>query len=219
MPENAIAATPLIDVRDLGFARNETPVFGPLSFAVEPGEALLVQGGNGAGKTTLLRVLAGLLDGALGEVRIAGGRADPASRAAYVAYLGHLPGLKTDLTSLENLRYLCGLHGLRMGQSVLHALAAVGLAGFEDAPVRTLSAGQRKRLSLARVWLSPAPLWLLDEPYANLDLPGIDLVNRMVTAHLDGGGGALVTTHGAYAAPPVRTRLLALDGVRKGACA
>ena len=89
-------------------------------------------------------------------------------------------------------------------------MTIVGLAGYQDAPVRTLSAGQKKRLGLARQWLSPAPLWLLDEPYANLDLDGITLVNKMVQAHLHAGGAALITTHGAYAAPPVRTRLLAL---------
>jgi heme exporter protein A len=90
-------------------------------------------------------------------------------------------------------------------------MAIVGLAGYEDAPARQLSAGQRKRLSLARMWLSPAPLWLLDEPYANLDLEGLELVNRMVQAHLRAGGAAVLTTHGAYAAPPVRTRLLQLE--------
>ena len=84
------------------------------------------------------------------------------------------------------------------------------MAGYEDAPARQLSAGQKKRVSLARMWLSPAPLWLLDEPYANLDLEGITLVNRMISAHLRDGGAALVTTHGAYAAPPVRTRMLEL---------
>ena len=91
------------------------------------------------------------------------------------------------------------------------ALAIVGLAGYHDTLARQLSAGQKKRLSLARLWLSPARLWLLDEPYANLDLDGIDLVNRMVQAHLRDGGAALVTTHGAYAAPPVRTKELVLE--------
>ena len=87
----------------------------------------------------------------------------------------------------------------------------VGMAGYEDALARQLSAGQKKRLSLARLWLSPSPLWLLDEPYANLDLDGITLVNRMISAHLRDGGAALVTTHGAYAAPPVQTRMLVLE--------
>ncbi|MDH5833528.1 heme ABC exporter ATP-binding protein CcmA [Luteimonas kalidii] len=210
MPDAPPAAAPLLDVRGLCFARDEMPLFGPLDFSVQPGEALLVQGGNGAGKTTLLRVLAGLLDGGNGEVRLAGVPVAAAARAGHLAYLGHLPGLKADLTARENLDYLCGLLGRRPTLDLDPALAIVGLAGFDEAPVRHLSAGQRRRLALARLWLSPAPLWLLDEPYANLDLPGIELVNRMVRAHLDAGGGALVTTHGAYAAPPVRTRLLSL---------
>ena len=202
---------PLLAARGLRFARNEQPVFGPLAFSVDAGEALLVQGDNGAGKTTLLRVLAGLLGADAGDIEIDGRPAVPALRARAIAYLGHLPALKGDLTALENLDFLCGLHGRRKGQLPDQAMALVGLAGYEDTPVRQLSAGQKKRLSLARLWLSPAPLWLLDEPYANLDLEGITLVNRMVQAHLREGGAALLTTHGAYAAPPVRTRMLTLE--------
>ncbi|MEG3182889.1 heme ABC exporter ATP-binding protein CcmA [Novilysobacter erysipheiresistens] len=202
---------PLLQARGLRFARNDEPVFGPLDFSVDAGEALLVQGDNGAGKTTLLRVLAGLLRADAGEVDIDGERARAARRSRAIAYLGHLPGLKADLSALENLNFLCGLQGRRRGQLPESAMAIVGLSGYEDALARQLSAGQKKRLSLARLWLSPAPLWLLDEPYANLDLAGIELVNRMVQAHLRGGGAALVTTHGAYAAPPVRTRLLVLQ--------
>ena len=200
---------PLLAVRALAFSRDEALVFGPLEFSVDANEALLVQGGNGAGKTTLLRVLAGLLRADAGEIEIEGAVADAASRAQHIAYLGHLPGLKADLSAFHNLNYLCGLHGRRK-QTVEAAMDIVGLAGFEDAAVRTLSAGQKKRLGLARMWLSTAPLWLLDEPYANLDLDGIHLVNQMVQAHLREGGAALITTHGAYAAPPVRTRLLEL---------
>ena len=204
---------PLLSASALSFARNEQPVFGPLDFDVHGGEALLVQGDNGVGKTTLLRVLAGLLRADAGAVCVQGRVADAGTRARTIAYLGHLAALKADLTALENLDFLCGLHGRRGTQTVAGAMAVVGLAGFEDAPARQLSAGQRKRLSLARLWLSPAPLWLLDEPYANLDLDGIALVNRMVQAHLRTGGAALVTTHGAYAAPPVRTRLLVMERV------
>jgi len=203
---------PLLAAHGLAFSRNEQRVFGPLAFEVASGEALLVQGGNGAGKTTLLRVLAGLLRADEGRVEIDGRPADATLRARAVAFLGHLPALKADLTAAENLDFLCGLHGRRRGQQPGHALELVGLAGYEDALARQLSAGQKKRLSLARLWLSPAPLWLLDEPYANLDLEGLDLVNRMVEAHLRAGGAALLTTHGAYAAPPVRTRMLELGG-------
>lgn len=206
-----VASAPLLSARGLRFARNEAPVFGPLDFSVDAGEALLVQGDNGAGKTTLLRVLAGLLHADAGRIEIDGRRAKPSLRALAIAYLGHLPALKGDLSTLENLHFLCGLHGRRRGQMPGNALGIVGLAGYEDTLARQLSAGQKKRLSLARLWLSPAPLWLLDEPYANLDLDGINLVNRMVQAHLRGGGAALLTTHGAYAAPPVRTRMLTLE--------
>ena len=179
MPESNVSANPLLAVRGLAFSRNETPVFGPLDFAVDANEALLVQGGNGAGKTTLLRVLAGLLPADAGHMQIDGQPARHELRARFVAYLGHLPGLKADLSALQNLDFLCGLHGRRKAQSAEAAMAIVGLGGYEDAPLRTLSAGQKKRLGLARLWLSPAPLWLLDEPYANLDLDGITLVNRM----------------------------------------
>jgi len=201
---------PLLAARGLCFSRNDDAVFGPLDFHVDSGEALLVQGGNGAGKTTLLRVLAGLLRPGAGTLAIDGRPASTNERARFFAYLGHQPALKGDLDTLENLHFLCGLHGRRARQMPGNALAVVGLAGYEDTLVRHLSAGQRRRLALARIWLSPAPLWLLDEPYANLDLGGITLVNRMISAHLRSGGAALVTTHGAYAAPPVRTRLLEL---------
>ena len=210
MPESTTTAPPLLAARGLRFARNEQPVFGPLDFTVDAGEALLVQGDNGAGKTTLLRVLSGLLRADSGEISIDGQPAKAALRARAIAYLGHLPALKADLSALENLNFLCGLHGRRRGQMPGNALGIVGLAGYEDTLARQLSAGQKKRLSLARLWLAPAPLWLLDEPYANLDLDGINLVNRMVQAHLRSGGAALLTTHGAYAAPPVRTRMLTL---------
>ncbi len=211
MTDPQYSAPPLLAAHALAFSRNEQSVFGPLDFQVDAGEALLVQGDNGAGKTTLLRVLAGLLQLEAGRIEIDGRPARRGERSRFMAYLGHLPALKADLSTLENLHFLCGLHGRRAKQMPGSALAIVGLGGYEDSLVRQLSAGQKKRLALARLWLSPAPLWLLDEPYANLDLDGITLVNRMISAHLRSGGAALVTTHGAYAAPPVRTRLLTLE--------
>jgi len=201
---------PLLTARGLAFSRNETRIFGPLDFDVAAGEALLVQGDNGAGKTSLLRVLAGLLRADHGHVEQPPGPEERPALGGDPAYLGHLPALKADLTAAENLEFLGGLHGTS-AMRLEEALDRVGLSGFAHVPARQLSAGQRKRLSLARLLLSPARLWLLDEPYANLDLDGIDLVNRMVQGHLGDGGAAIVTTHGAYAAPPVRTRLLLLE--------
>jgi heme exporter protein A len=200
---------PLLECRGLRFSRNEEPIFGPLDLRVAPGEALLVKGGNGAGKTTLLRVLAGLLTATAGEVHALGREVDSGHLARGCAFLGHLNGHKAELTALENLRYAASLLGADcVPDSVL---SEVGLSGHEDSLARRLSAGQNKRLALARLTLSPARLWLLDEPYANLDLDGIALVNRLLTRHVERGGAALLTTHGAYAAPPVPIRTLELS--------
>lgn len=201
---------PLLAAHGLQFHRNDELIFGPVDFHVGRGEAVLVHGENGAGKTTLLRVLAGLLRASDGRIEIDGVIADRHKVAESTALLGHLLGHKGELTAEENLRFSLGIYGQRPGLSPASALAAVGLAGFEDSPARTLSAGQRKRLALARMLSIPARLWLLDEPYANLDLPGIDLVNRLIAHHLHRGGGALVTSHGAYATGAVRTRTLVL---------
>ena len=198
----------LLDCRGLAFARNEEPVFGPLDFALHPGEALQVHGGNGRGKTTLLRVLAGLLPASAGEVHFEGRVVDRDHLARGCAFLGHQHGHKGELSTLENLEFALALQG---GEGDANqALAQVGLAGYEDTLARRMSAGQNKRLALARLSLSPAKLWLMDEPYANLDLGGIDLVNTMLAAHIAKGGAALLTTHGAYAAPPVPVRTLEL---------
>ena len=199
----------LLDVRGLCFARNEEPVFGPLDFHLAPGEALLVKGGNGAGKTTLLRVLAGLLAATEGSVQMDGRAVDQGHLARGCAFLGHLPGHKAELNCLENLHYGQAI-GVRGSGTPEQALREVGLGGFEDTLGRHMSAGQNKRLGLARLRLSSAPLWLLDEPYANLDLDGIALVNRLIGDHVGAGGAVLLTTHGAYAAPPVPIRTLEL---------
>lgn len=189
---------PLLEARRLAFSRNDEPIFGPLDFRLYAGDVVLIEGDNGAGKTTLLRVLSGLLE-ADGEILLNGEPLRLAALAHQVALLGHQPGLKTDLTPLENLRFAIGVSGLLPGVSPRLALASVGLEGYEDVPARQLSAGQKKRVALARLLLVPAALWLLDEPYANLDRGGIDLVNRLLDTHARRGGAALVTSHGAYA--------------------
>jgi heme exporter protein A len=211
------AAAPLMQVRGLCFSRNDEPVFGPLDFALAGGEALLVLGGNGAGKTTLLRVLAGLLPAGAGTVQMQGRAVDRHHLARGSAYLGHLHGHKADLGAAENLAFAAALQGAGRRANIQAALAQVGLAGHDDTPARRLSAGQNKRLALARLTLQDAPLWLLDEPYANLDLDGIALVNRLIQGHLAAGGAALLTTHGAYAAPPVPVRTLSLAPSRSPA--
>lgn len=201
-------APPLLECRGLCFSRNEERIFGPLDFRLGAGEALQVLGGNGSGKTTLLRVLAGLLAAGEGEVHFEQQLVGQGHLARGCAFLGHLPGHKGELSAVENLRFTAAMQNSRLPAET--ALADVGLAGFEDSLARRLSAGQNKRLALARLSMSQARLWLLDEPYANLDLDGIALVNKLIGRHVGGGGAVLLTTHGAYAAPPVPVRTLEL---------
>jgi heme exporter protein A len=200
----------MLDVDDLAFGFTGKRIGAGVSLHVGPGTTLAVLGGNGAGKTTLLRVLAGLLAAAEGTVEFEGRAVDRDHLARGCAFLGHLPGHKADLGALDNLRYALGIAASRPGIDPHRALREVGLAGHEDTHARRLSAGQNKRLALARLRVSAARLWLLDEPYANLDLDGIALVDRLLAAHVAEGGGALLTTHGAYAAPPVPIRTLEL---------
>jgi heme exporter protein A len=201
---------PLLQARALTYARNEEPVFGPLDFSLHRGEIVLIEGDNGSGKTTLLKVLSGLLEPTSGEVLLHGTPLTLARLSHQVALLGHLLGLKTELSTLQNLRFAIGMGGMRAGITPHLALASVGLDGYEDQPVRMLSAGQRKRVALARLLLVPAALWLLDEPYANLDRGGIELVNRVLDDHARRGGAALITSHGAYAYTSGTPRRIAL---------
>ncbi len=196
----------LIEADALCFSRNELPIFGPLAMQVHGGETLMLKGENGSGKTTLLRVLAGLLTPESGSVRIQG---LPFSRDRFVglaAYIGHRSGHKAELTVLQNLRFSAQLHGRDGAVDLQCLIDDCGLAGYENTPAGKLSAGQNKRLALARLQAQGRRLWLMDEPYANLDLAGIDWVNRVVQNHVASGGGTLISTHGAYAAPEVPVR-------------
>jgi heme exporter protein A len=207
---DASPAKPLLQARALTFHRQDEPVFGPLDFSLDAGELTLIEGDNGSGKTTLMRILTGLLRPEEGELYWRGEPLTWDRCSGEVVFLGHQLGLKTDLTPHENLRFAIGLHGHRERSDIDEALARVGLAGYEDEPVRKLSAGQKKRVALARLLLIPAALWLLDEPYANLDRTGIELVNGLLEAHIAHGGAALVTSHGAvqfHGGEPQRIRL------------
>ena len=203
-------SAPLLQAAGLTYARNSEAVFGPIDFALRPGEIVLVEGDNGSGKTTLLKVLSGLLAPSSGTITLHGEPLTLAQLSHQVALLGHLLGLKVELSTLENLHFAVGMGGIRSGITPALALASVGLDGYEEQPVRTLSAGQRKRVALARLLLVPAALWLLDEPYANLDRDGIELVNRLLDHHARRGGAALITSHGAYAYTSGTPRRLAL---------
>jgi len=202
--------TPLLQASALTYTRNAEAIFGPLDFSLHVGEVVLIEGDNGSGKTTLLKVLCGLLDPSSGQVSLHGEPLTLARLSHQVALLGHLLGLKMELSTLQNLHFAVGMGGVRSGITPRLALASVGLEGYEDQPLCTLSAGQKKRVALARLLLVPAALWLLDEPYANLDRGGIELVNRLLDNHARRGGAALITSHGAYAYTSGTPRRIAL---------
>ena len=177
--------------------RGDRHVLKAVSLRLGPGELLHVWGPNGAGKSTLLRVICGLLRPEQGVVSWAGVSIadDPAAYHAALAYASHEPALKADLTALENLRFAVGLKRRVADAELQAALAEAGVAACADLPARVLSAGQRRRVALARVLAVQAALWLLDEPYTNLDASGAELLTRLLERHLDGGGSALIVAH------------------------
>ncbi len=179
----------MLEVEGLATIRGERLVFAGLSFALPAGGALLLTGPNGAGKSTLLRLLAGLGRVEAGRVRWQGkdALADLPAHAARVAYLGHQDAIKPGLTAAENLR--------PWGGGTAAALAAVGLAALAELPARLLSAGQRRRLALARLLLRPAPIWLLDEPTLGLDAASVARFGVMLAGHRAAGGVVVAATH------------------------
>jgi heme exporter protein A len=178
---------------DLTCVRGGREVFSGLGFTVAAGEALIVTGRNGAGKSSLLRLVAGLLRIARGRLDIAGG--DPQLTIGEQAhYLGHQDALKPSLSVAENLAFWAGfLGGGRDG--IAAALAAVGLKTLADLPAAYLSAGQRRRLAIARLVAVARPLWLLDEPTSALDAPSQARLADLMRGHLAGGGLIMAATH------------------------
>jgi heme exporter protein A len=177
--------------------RGDRHVLQGVSAQIQPKELLHISGPNGAGKTTLLRVVSGLLRPEQGSVTWLGQSID-ANRTDYqatLAYASHEPALKGDLTALENLRFAVGLKRLVAADELRAALERTGVGACADLPARVLSAGQRRRVALARVLAMQASVWLLDEPYANLDTAGSDLVSELLQVHVAAGGLALVVAH------------------------
>ena len=182
--------------------RGGRTLFAGLSFAVGGGETLLLLGPNGSGKTTLIRTIAGLLGPAEGMIRIDGGDAE-CSVSEQCHYVGHLNALKSSLTVEENAAFWCRfLGGRREGLDA--ALGAFGLAGLRDIPAAYLSAGQKRRLGLARVLLAERPVWLLDEPTVSLDGAAQEALVRATEGHLAAGGVVVAATHVPLGLPDAR---------------
>ena len=205
-------ATSLLEVADLACRRGGRWVFDRLSFSLGPGELLALVGRNGSGKTTLLRSLALLVRPEAGTIRWQGAdvRAEPDVWRGRLGWLGHLEGLKADLTVAENLLAAERLRGAspatnQIGDRLDGALVAFDLSSLAPRAVRTLSAGQRRRTALARVVLAQAPLWLLDEPLNALDAPAQAAFREALATHLASGGIAIAATHADLGLPGGRT--------------
>jgi heme exporter protein A len=186
-----------LEVRELHLWRGERHLLRGVSFALEAGELLQVIGPNGVGKTTLLRCAAGLLPAESGDVFWCGKSlaADRDACHQQFAYLAHVNALKADLTALENLHFGVGIRR-HLATSVLRdTLEQLQIGHCADLPVRSLSAGQKRRVALARIFLMQAPLWILDEPVTNLDTAGIELFERSMAQHLASGGMILTAAH------------------------
>lgn len=201
-----------LGVRNLHVFRGERHVLRGVSFDVGRGRLLQVTGRNGAGKTTLLRCLCGLVEPEQGEVWWDGERCRPGAGAAgfyrHMSYLGHEAPLKADLSGRENLYYAVGIRRVLGSADLERGLERVGAGAFADRPVRSLSAGQRRRIALAGLWLAQAPLWILDEPTTNLDSQGQALVASLIDERLAGDGTVVAAVHHELAVSPGR-----LDGL------
>jgi len=188
----------MLQVADLACIRGDRCLFSDLSFTVPPETLLHVRGRNGSGKTTLLRALCGLLRADAGEIRWRGENIRNLAEDYHrdLLYFGHVNGIKADLTGLENLSVAATLDEDPVGDAEIStALDRIGLGGFEELPTRMLSQGQKKRVALARLILSKAPLWILDEPFTALDVDAVDLLQALIAEQVASGGTVVLTTH------------------------
>lgn len=176
----------LLSACGVAVERGDRPLLADLTLTVRRGELWQLTGANGLGKTSLLRGLAGLARfGVEGEI----------CRHTPLLYLGHLPANKPLLSPTDNLRWHPGGRVVTSAAEIEAALGAVGLTGFEDAPLNTLSAGQQRRVALARLWLAQEPLWLLDEPFTAVDIHGVALLESRLIEHVEQGGAVVFTSH------------------------
>lgn len=189
----------MLEVSQLTAIRDERILFESLSFTIDSGELVQIEGRNGTGKTTLLRIVTGLGDREAGEI-FWKGESIEANRDSFhedLLFLGHSTGVKRELTAYENLRFYLSVHSHSPvdKETVYGALTKVGLAGREDVPVAQLSAGQQRRVALARLWLSQHKLWILDEPLTAIDKQGVKVLESLFLNHAERGGIVMLTTH------------------------
>lgn len=194
-------------VESLAFERDDRLLFSDINLTVNPGDIVQVEGPNGCGKTTLLRIIATSLTPTLGKL-MWGGREVSRHRQEYLGdllFLGHLPGIKPSLSPEENLQWWRRLNRSEPSLSNKDVLSTIGLCGYEDVPCYTLSAGQQRRAALARLLITQAPLWVLDEPFTAIDKQGVSQLETLLTNHAKSGGMVIMSTH----------QDLGIEGVRR----
>ncbi len=188
----------MLSVHQVTAIRDERVLFADLSFEAKSGDLIQIEGRNGTGKTTLLRIISGLGDKEEGTIEWNGTdvQADRDTFHQNLLFLGHQTGVKKDLSGFENLQFYQSVFGLNKDKQTLYdALTQVGLAGREDIPVAQLSAGQQRRVALARLWLTNQKLWILDEPLTAIDKQGVKVLESLFLSHAEKGGIVLLTTH------------------------
>ncbi|GHF77504.1 cytochrome c biogenesis heme-transporting ATPase CcmA [Thalassotalea marina] len=204
--------SPLLQLKDLTCIREDRILFEQLNYSINAGDIVQVEGPNGAGKTSLLRILAGLSAPYEGEVSFQGQSIYQESELyrQHLLYLGHLVGIKGELTAQENLMFNLAISGLD-DQTAEDTLEQVDLLGFEDALASHLSAGQHRRIALAKLWQSQAKLWILDEPFTAIDKKGVLKLEQLMQSHADNGGAVILTTHQDLQMPTERYQKLTLE--------
>jgi len=204
----------MLEVSNLACTRGDLRLFSGLSFALGPGQIMQIQGANGSGKTSLMRTLCGFITPDEGDIAWGGMKIGDLGEDYYaeLLYLGHMNAIKDELNALENLRISAGLSGMDLDdKESLSALRRLGLRGKELLPAKVLSQGQRRRVALARLLVSNAKLWILDEPLAALDVGAVELVQDLMSEHLKDQGMVIFTTHQPLQVADMEIRSLMLS--------